>query len=123
MISHTSSLFFYNSRWFPKSCFIVNNIRFKRHLIIVPPPKGPFLGGGEHFWDISFNFLSGLRTNLFFGKSIELAGISDRQFGRFGPIPANLWPFEIQKICNFQCFWANLATFFLKMRFWAKLVL
>ena len=43
--------------------------------------------------------------------------------GRFRPIPADLCIFEIQKIWDFQYFWANLATFFFKMRFWAKLVL
>ena len=53
-----------------------------------------------------------LEQNFFFGESMELAEIFDGQFGQFGPIPANLWPFEIQKICDFQCFWANLATFF-----------
>ena len=43
---------------------------------------------------------------------MKLAEIFDGQFGRFVPIPANLWLFEIQKIWNFHYFWANLATLF-----------
>ena len=104
------------------SLVIVSDSRLKRHLIILPPPKGLFLGGGGKVFRISPSFLV-LKQKQHFGKSMELAGIFDDQFGRFGPIPANLWLFEIQKICDFQCFWANLATFFFKMRFWAKLVL
>ena len=48
---------------------------------------------------------------------MELAGIFDRQFGQFWQILVNLWLFEIQKIWDFQYFWANFATFFFKMRF------
>ena len=35
----------------------------------------------------------------------------------------HLWLWEIQKIWDFQYFWANFATFFFKIRFWKKLVL
>jgi hypothetical protein len=40
-------------------------------------------------------------------------------------IPANFrWPFEIQKIWDFQYFWANLVTFvFFKTQFWANKIL
>jgi hypothetical protein len=67
--------------------------------------------GGVRFLIHLLQFLV-LEQKKIFGKSMELAEIFDDQFGRFGPIPANLWPFEIQKICDFQYFWANLATFF-----------
>ena len=67
------------------------------------PKKGPFGEGGKVF---------GISPSIF-----------DSQFGWFWPISANLWLFEIQKIWDFQYFWANLANFFFKMRFWAKLVL
>jgi hypothetical protein len=41
----------------------------------------------------------------------EQAGTFDMLIGQFWPI------FEIQKIWNFQYFWANLATFFFKIGF------
>jgi hypothetical protein len=40
---------------------------------------------------------------------MELAGIFERQFGRFWPICGY---FEIQKIWDFQYFWTNLTAFF-----------
>jgi hypothetical protein len=46
-----------------------------------------------------------------FGESMELAGIFDKQFGRFWPIPANLWPFEIQKIWGFSLFLGTFGNF------------
>jgi hypothetical protein len=53
---------------------------------------------------------------------MELARIFDRQFGRFWSIPANLWPFEIQNIWDFQYFLGKFGNlFFFKMRFLAKL--
>ena len=47
------------------------------------------------------------------GKTFDQAGTFDVFIGRFRPIPAILCFFvEIQKIWDFQYFWANLATFF-----------
>ena len=53
-----------------------------------------------------------LEQKMFIGKALDQAGTFGIQIGRFWPISANLWLFEIQKICDFQYFWANLATFF-----------
>ena len=87
-----------------------------------PPKRGVFFwGGGNFFWIISWNFEFGTKTFFWwdFGAS--------RNFWETNqPISINsadLWLFEIQKVRYFQYFWANLPTFFFKMRFWAKLVL
>ena len=85
-----------------------------------PPPqkRGLFFGGGKVFGIFPSIFC--VRTKFFFWWKYE----ASRNFWWvIRPILTNLWLFEIQKIWDFQYFWANLATFFFKMRFWAKVVL
>ena len=95
----------------------------KRHLINLPPPqkKWPFLGGGS-FLKYFHEFL-GLGHKKNFGKTLGQRWCFGIIIGQFRPLPAILWFGEIQKIRDFQYFWANLATFFFKIQFWTKLAL
>ena len=56
-----------------------------------------------------------------YGKNFEQAGTFDVLIGRFRPIPAILCFFEIQKIWDFQYFWANLATLFFQNAILSKI--
>ena len=87
-----------------------------------PPPKWPFLGGGVSFLEYFHEFL-GLGHKKIFGMTLGQSRCFEIVIGQFRPLPAILWIWEIQKIWNFQYFWAILATFFFKIRFWTKLVL
>ena len=92
----------------------------KRHLIKSPPPpkKRPFfLGGGGDFWGI-FSWIFGFGTQKKFWEDFEVKAMF---WDNYRPIPAILWLCEIQKIWDFQYFWANLATLFFKIQFGAKL--
>jgi hypothetical protein len=53
-----------------------------------------------------------LEQTKLFGEILEQARSFGIQINHFWSILANLWFFEIQKIWDFQYFWANLATFF-----------
>jgi hypothetical protein len=80
------------------------------------PPKVPFLGGGGSiFWIISWIFGSGPTKKS--DKNLEQAGTFNVLIGRFRPI------YGFLKSKKSEYFWANLATFFFKIGFWAKLVL
>ena len=52
---------------------------------------------------------------------MEKVGTFGIQIGRFWLISAILWLFEIQKIWDFQYFWANLATFFFQNAILSKI--
>ena len=89
----------------------------KRHLINLPPPppKMALLGGGK-FLEYFHEFL-GLGHKKIFGMTLGQSQCFEIIIGQFRPLPAILWIWEIQKIWNFQYFWANLATFFSKYDF------
>ena len=105
---------------------MLRQTRRKRHLISSPPPppkkkKWPFLGG-VIFLEYFHEFL-GLGHKKNFGKTLGQSRCFGIIIGQFRPLPAILWFGEIQKITDFQHFWANLATFFFKIQFWTKLAL
>ena len=81
-----------------------------------------FFGGGVSFLEYFHEFL-GLGHKKIFGMTLGQSQCFEIIIGQFRPLPTILWIWEIQKIWNFQYFWANLATFFFKIRFWTKLVL
>jgi hypothetical protein len=60
---------------------MVSESLVKRHLIKHPPEKSIFLGGGEMFLGGYLHQFLVLEQNLFFGESMELAGILYSQFG------------------------------------------
>ena len=103
---------------------MLRQTRRKRHLINLPPPpkkKKWRFWGGKIFGIFSWIFGFGTQKN--FGKTLGQSRCFGIIIGRFRPLSAILWLREIQKIWDFHYFWANLATFFFKIRFWPKLVL
>ena len=119
---------FFSNIW---SCFIRENEHLfsmlrqswrKRHLINLPPPKMALFWGGVSFLEYFHEFL-GLGHKKIFVMTLGQSRCFEIVIGQFRPLSAILWIWEIQKIWNFQYFWANLATFFFKIRFWTKLVL
>ena len=89
------------------------------NLITPPPPKKMAFGGGGDFFEI-FSWIFGFGTQKKFWKDF---GAKPMFWNNYRPLPAILWFGEIQKITDFQHFWANLATFFFKIQFWTKLAL
>ena len=92
----------------PTNSIILRQSWRKRHLII--------------FLEYFHGFL-GLGHEKNFGKTLWQSRCFGIIIGQFRPLPPILSLCEIQKIWDFQYFWANLATFFFKIRFWTKLVL
>ena len=95
--------------------------------IITPPPPQKkwsfFLGGGGVIFLEYFHEFLGLGYKKNFGKTLGQSRCFGIIIGQFRPLPAILWFGEIQKITDFQHFWANLAAFFFKIQFWTKLAL
>jgi hypothetical protein len=77
------------------------------------PPQRALFGGGCKVFEISQPFF-GLRTEIVFGESIELAEIFDRQFGRFWPIYGYL---KFKKSGIFSIFGQIWQLFFSKIDF------
>ena len=50
---------------------------------------------------------------------MELAEIF---YSQFGPIPANLWLFDIQKNLGFSVFLGKFGNFFFQNAIWSKIV-
>ena len=100
-------------------------MRSKRHLIILPPPqnRGVFggWGGGVTFFNNFMNFWVGTTKKI--GGDFEQSRCFGMGIGRFLTLPQPFYTFvNFKKSGIFSIFWANLAVFVFKMRFWAKLV-
>ena len=87
--------------------------------IITPPKMAFFFWGGGDFFGI-FSWIFGFGRQKKFWKDF---GAKPMLWHNYRPIPDIFWFGEIQKIRDFQYFWANLATFFFKIQFWTKLAL
>ena len=107
------------SSWQKLNPVMLSETCAKQHSIILPPSQKVPFWGGEHFLNnfMNFWFWANKKILVRISSKPELLICLSADSGQ------SMIFCNCKKTRDFQHFWANLVTFFFKMRFWAKLVL